>query len=76
MNGQVKTNKVSQTDASQAHLKERELALRWGMSQRTLQRWRAAGFGPTYIRIGGTIRYRVADILAYEHHHMHDRSGQ
>lgn len=45
---------------------ERAVAARWGKSPRTLQRWRAEGYGPPFIRIGGTIHYRVADILEFE----------
>ncbi|MBJ6370777.1 helix-turn-helix domain-containing protein [Sedimentitalea sp. CAU 1593] len=47
-------------------MRERELAWRWKVSRRTLQRWRTEGFGPAYILIGGTIRYRMADILNFE----------
>ncbi len=47
-------------------LRERELASRWQMSTRTLQRWRAENYGPAYVRIGGAIRYLMDDILAYE----------
>lgn len=47
-------------------LRERDLADRWQTSQRTLQRWRAEGSGPPYIRIGGAIRYRLDDIEEYE----------
>lgn len=45
---------------------ERAVVARWGKSPRTLQRWRAEGYGPPFIRIGGTIHYRVADILEFE----------
>jgi len=47
-------------------IRERELAGRWKISRRTLQRWRAERSGPTYILIGGTVRYRLADVIAYE----------
>lgn len=47
-------------------IRERELAERWKTSRRTLQRWRTEGWGPAYILIGGAIRYRLADILAFE----------
>lgn len=46
--------------------REAEVATRWGRSVRTLQRWRAEGYGPAYIRIGGCICYRIADVLAFE----------
>jgi hypothetical protein len=49
-------------------LLERELAARWKMSVRTLQRWRVRGDGPSYMRIGGTIRYSMADVEQYERH--------
>ena len=42
-----------------ALLREEEVAGRWGKSLRTLQRWRHAGMGPAYIRIGGTVFYRL-----------------
>ncbi len=49
-----------------ALVREAILARRWGKSVRTLQRWRRAETGPTYIRIGNSIFYTMADILAYE----------
>lgn len=47
-------------------LTEADLVLHWQKSVRTLQRWRAEGYGPTWIVIGGTIRYRWRDIVAFE----------
>lgn len=47
-------------------LDERELAARWRKSPRTLQRWRGSGTGPPWLRIGGSIFYRVSDVLAFE----------
>lgn len=31
----------------------------------TLKKWRARGRGPAYIKIGGKIRYRLGDLLAF-----------
>lgn len=45
---------------------ERDLADRWQKSIRTLQRWRAENYGPAYVLVGGTIHYRVRDVLAFE----------
>ena len=42
------------------------LAARWKKSPRTLLRWRVAGGGPAWIRIGNSVRYRLDDILAFE----------
>lgn len=48
------------------YLREDELALRWHVSRRTLQRWRRQKRGPGFLVIGGAVRYRGTDILAYE----------
>lgn len=43
-----------------------ELANRWKLSPRTLERWRWLGQGPQYLKIGGRVIYRVVDIEEYE----------
>jgi len=48
------------------HLNQIELADRWNISHRTLERWRWAGEGPCYLKIGGRVVYRQEDIEAYE----------
>ncbi|UYV35782.1 helix-turn-helix domain-containing protein [Rhodobacteraceae bacterium D3-12] len=53
-------------DDPQGYISEGKLAHRWQMSRRTLQRWRQYETGPTFYEIGGSIRYRVADVLAFE----------
>jgi len=47
-------------------ISEQELGERWQKSSRTLQRWRAERYGPAFILIGGSIRYRLEDILEFE----------
>lgn len=47
-------------------LNQKELAERWTISHRTLERWRWAGEGPAYMKIGGRVVYRIADIEAFE----------
>jgi hypothetical protein len=47
-------------------LSETHLARRWNKSTRTLQRWRAQGYGPAHIRLRGGVRYFLADVLAFE----------
>ena len=47
-------------------LPERVVAKRWDRSVRTLQRWREAGTGPTWMQIGGGVFYRREDVLAFE----------
>ncbi len=48
------------------HLDQVELARRWSISHRTLERWRWSGQGPRFLKIGGRVIYRLADIEAYE----------
>ncbi len=46
---------------------ESELALRWNVSTKTLQRWRSEKRGPPYLKlVSKAVRYAVDDILAYE----------
>jgi len=47
-------------------LTERELARHWRISQRTLQRWREAGTGPSWFRIGGRVLYGRDEVRAFE----------
>ena len=48
------------------HLNQIELARRWKISHRTLERWRWTGRGPAFLKIGGRVVYRVADVEAFE----------
>jgi hypothetical protein len=41
------------------------------MSPRTLERWRWLGQGPAFLKIGGRVVYRLADIEAYEAAQVH-----
>ena len=55
---------------------ERNVADRWQVSCRTLQRWRSEGFGPAWIWIGGSVRYRFGDVLAYEERNRRGRGTE
>ena len=54
------------------HINQKQLADRWDLSQRTLERWRAIGWGPLFLKIGGRVVYRVEDILVYEEQRLSD----
>ena len=47
-------------------LAPRELAERWRMSVRTLDRWRVDGYGPAWLVLRGRILYRREDVAAFE----------
>ena len=48
------------------HLDQTDLAERWNISARTLERWRWIGDGPRFVKLGGRVRYRLEDVEAYE----------
>jgi hypothetical protein len=54
------------TKMSETCLNQIDLARRWRISPRTLERWRWLGEGPCYLKLGGRVLYRVADIEVYE----------
>ncbi len=35
------------------------------LSKSTLDNWRSQGRGPSYIKVGGAVRYRIADIESW-----------
>ena len=47
-------------------LTQKELARRWAISHRTLERWRWTGEGPDYLKLGGRVIYRLEDIMTFE----------
>lgn len=47
-------------------LNQIELSRRWGISPRTLERWRWMGEGPAFIKLGGRVVYRLTDVEEYE----------
>ena len=48
------------------HLNQKQLATRWAVSEATLERWRSIGIGPIFLKLSGPVRYRLADIEAFE----------
>ncbi|QCW28559.1 helix-turn-helix domain-containing protein [Lysobacter enzymogenes] len=47
-------------------LRSSELADRWQLTECTVRKWRSNNLGPEYIKVGGSIRYRLDDVLRYE----------
>lgn len=48
------------------HMHQTDLARRWRISPRTLERWRWLKQGPAYLKIGGRVAYRIEDVEAFE----------
>jgi predicted site-specific integrase-resolvase len=53
------------------HLNQVELARRWNISARTLERWRWLGEGPVYLKLGGRVSYRLEDVEKFEAERLH-----
>lgn len=53
------------------HLNQVELARRWSISPRTLERWRWRKQGPSYMRLGGRVAYKIGDVEAFEAAALH-----
>ena len=49
-----------------AFLTQRELATRWRLSERSLERWRWQKIGPAFTKLGGKVVYALSDVEAYE----------
>lgn len=49
-------------------LTPKHLVERWegAVSERTLGQWRYLNKGPTYIKLGNKVRYKIQDVLDYE----------
>ena len=52
-------------------LSETELAQRWGVSPKTLQRWRSEGRGPHYYKLSKRVSYPLETVTEYEHGALH-----
>jgi hypothetical protein len=57
-------------------LDQKQLARRWGVSPRSVERWRYRGVGPRWTRIEGRIRYRLIDVETYEEARLSSGVGQ
>ncbi len=49
-----------------SYLTQAELAARWRVSPRTLERWRWKKTGPSYTKIGCKVTYAIEDVLQHE----------
>jgi hypothetical protein len=60
------TSRGRQQEANARHLDQHDLAARWRMSVRTLERWRSQRQGPPFLKLGGRIVYALSDVEAFE----------
>jgi hypothetical protein len=53
-------------DVIRIALDENELATRWGLSVKTLRRWRQEQLGPVFCKLGARVTYLIAEVEAFE----------
>ncbi|MDN5658548.1 MULTISPECIES: helix-turn-helix transcriptional regulator [Micrococcales] len=46
-----------------------------GLSAGTLANWRSLGMGPTYVKLGGRVRYRVSGVNSWVASQEHKSAG-
>ena len=54
------------TAAPHIALNESELAVRWGISVKTLRRWRQEQLGPIFCKLGARVTYLIPEVEAFE----------
>jgi hypothetical protein len=47
-------------------MNENELATRWNISPKTLQRWRSEGRGPRFMKMSKRVVYPIDEVLDFE----------
>lgn len=52
-------------------LTQKDLAVRWRISPRTLEQWRWLGKGPRFIKVGARVIYPLEFVEAYEAERVH-----
>ena len=57
-------------------LNENELAQRWGVSPKTLQRWRSEGRGPRYLMLSKRVSYPLEAVIDFEYSALHDSTSE
>jgi predicted DNA-binding transcriptional regulator AlpA len=62
-------------DDTAPNLSPEALAERYGVPLETVYGWNKTRRGPRYMKIGRHVRYRLADVLAWEKSRLVERSG-
>jgi hypothetical protein len=54
------------TPPARLAIDETQLANRWGLSVKTLRRWRQNALGPIFCKMGSRVTYLIVEVEAYE----------
>jgi predicted DNA-binding transcriptional regulator AlpA len=69
-------NETPHTAAVSPLMHSRDIAAYLKVSESTLSRWRSAGTGPPFIRLGGIARYRIGAVDTWLAELEHDHAAQ
>lgn len=58
------------------NMSENELAQKWGISPKTLQRWRSEGRGPRYLKLSKRVIYPIDEIQKFESHSLYASTSE
>ncbi len=58
--------RVNRDGATRIAIDENELATRWGLSVKTLRRWRQESLGPVFCKLGARVTYLISEVEAFE----------
>ena len=60
------SNRPHRDGATRIAIDENELATRWGLSVKTLRRWRQESLGPVFCKLGARVTYLITEVEAFE----------
>jgi len=60
---------------AEKHLTPEDLAERMGVPVKTVYAWNSDGTGPRRMKIGRHVRYRLADVIAWENEQYAETGG-
>lgn len=69
-------NERSWTYEEDRFVTARELADRWQVKPQRLANERSKGYGPPFIKIGSSVRYRISDVLQFEEANLRNLVGR
>ena len=56
-------------------MNETELSYRWGLSPKTLQRWRCEGRGPKYWKLSKRVVYPIDEVIYFENNALYESTS-
>ena len=69
------TRKLSTELEGLRHMDEYEVATLIGFAVASLRNWRSMARGPSYVKMGRSVRYRLKDVLDWMESHRVERRG-